>query len=144
MRNLTLTTLVAAMIISLTAMAFTTPKKADPQTNRTNTNVVSYVVNVDNTYAHGFCGDYYVMVTMPCGNPIAPPKLFVEGVGNYVFQEEGTVSGNRVAKLVQVSSQSTSVCPLQVYTQPVSQPINYSNNTLSMFFLYPQLVPGDE
>lgn len=144
MKNNSLTVLILAMIVSFTTMAFTYPKKADPPTNKTNSNLVTYVVNIDDTYSHGFCGEYYVVVTLPCGNPVAPPQLYQEGKDNYIFEEAGSNSGMRYAKLIRVYGQSTVNCTHQVYAQPDYENITFACNSLCMFYLFPVLVSGND
>jgi len=132
------------VVLMLSTTAFSYNKKADPPPNKTNSTITTYVVNVDDSYTQGVCMEYYVMVTLPCGSPVAPPQKYQEGVKNYIFEEIGSVQGLRFARLIKKYGQSPVNCTHQIHTQPSFENVNSSTNTLCALYLFPILISGND
>ncbi len=142
MKNLTLSMISLAMIliVATTVYSVTTDKPAP-----TNSPGITYVVSVDASNADGLCHSYYVTISDNNGNIVGTPKLYHDGITNYVFHEAGPVYSPRVANLEKMENSDHHVCNQTIYTIPdVLNHRFFSNNTTYQFELYPTMVPGDD
>ena len=140
MKNLTLSMMSLAMILIVATTVYSVTTNKPP----TNSPGITYVVSVDASNVNGLCHPYYVTISDNNGNIVATPKLYHEGITNYVFHEAGPVYGPRVANLEKMGNSDHHVCNQTIYTIPdVINHRFFSNNTTYQFELYPTMVPGD-
>ena len=134
--------LTMVLFLVITAYAFNTNDPRNVIT--TNPAGITYIVDINFTGSYGICDSYYIMICDEDGVPVAPPKIYVEGVNSYVFHESGNVNDTRVAHMERVLTSGPSVCNQPLFASPVSLTTNFASGSTYVFNLYPTLVPGDD
>jgi Phr family secreted Rap phosphatase inhibitor len=142
MKKLTLSILSLALVLILSTSAFSTQDNIPKQQKRTPS--VTYLISVTAPAGFGSCSSYLVTISDIFGNYVAAPQLYYDGRANYVFEEEGPVTGGRVANLEKLHPLNNKVCSIQYYTPSDAIFYKFLNLTSYEFFLNPQLVPGDD
>lgn len=130
------------MVLFLVSSAHSFTKK-DPRTvTTTNPAGITYIVDINFIGSNGICDEYYVMLCDENGVPVAPPKMYVEGINSYVFHESGNVNGTRVAQMERNKKTGPTNCGLPVYISPVTMTTNFASGSTYVFNLYPLVIPG--
>ena len=144
MKKLVLSTVSLAifLFVGMTAYSLTTNIPTPPQEKTSQG--ITYVVMVDAPDNMELCHSYFVSIRDMNGNYVVPPIAYDEGITNYIFHENGPITGGRVAHLEKIHTASNLICPQNVYTAPDSKFQRFSNTTTYMFNLYPIVIPGDD
>jgi|GEM_PF-2301599 len=132
------------MVLFLVSSAYSFTKKDPDNSVIVNPAGITYIVDINFTHQYGVCDSYYVMVCNEDGTPVAPPRLFQEGVTSYVFHESGNVNETRVAHMERVQMYGPTVCNEPLYAPPASITNNFMSGSTYVFNLYPLVIPGDD
>ena len=142
MKNSTLSMVSLAIVLLLTTTAFSIQDNI-PKPQKTSPGI-TYLVSVTAPSGFGSCSSYLVTISDMQGNYVVAPQLYFKGRANYVFEEQGPVSGGRIANLEKLQSLNSFVCGMEYYTPADAVFYKFINLSSYEFFLSPQIVPGDD
>jgi hypothetical protein len=136
------TTVMILALITVGTQSFTT--KRPEVANEIHHTGITYVVTVDHPNGTGMCHSYLVVISDEEGNPIDAPIPYHEGIDNYIFHENGPVTGTRTAHLQRIHSSGQHHCSQVMITPPDQITGCFRNGSTYLFSLHPQVVPGDD
>lgn len=132
------------LVLFLASTAYSITKKDPRNFVTTNPAGITYIVEINFSGNHGICNEYYIMVCDENGVPVAPPKLYTDGVNSYVFHESGSTNDTRVAHMQRMLKSDPTVCSHPIYASPMSMTTNFASGSTYVFNLYPLAIPGDD
>jgi hypothetical protein len=104
--------------------------------------IVRHVVNVVLPFDRDMCGSYVVEVRNQKGNLVAPAKIFVQGITQYVFYEKSQFTQgetSRVALMRSVTSIGAGQCSEIYRAEPSVINAVFEPGKTYNYILYPQL-----
>jgi len=106
---------------------------------------VRYEVSINLILSKPLCNTYQVEVVNEYGAAVATPIHYDPAKSTYIFNEQtNEKSGLRTARLVLVDWPDHYICPTELFTNPSSQKVFFSEGGFISFELYPTVKQGGE
>jgi hypothetical protein len=107
--------------------------------------MVRHLVVIPSFNDHIFCGTYVVEIRNENGQLVAPPKLFVPGTSQYLFNERPVAGeGVRTAQLRQLVNNDPWQCEFILTAEPSTIKGTFESGKTYRYMLEPKVTGGNK